>query len=135
MQFLNNLAIGTRSLIAFGLMIVLTCTLGLSSFMLIRSTNQSTVEIGGNWLPGMKTADDMKFLNAQIRAAVARTIIADSGPNLEKGFNDVKVRRAKRVELMDHYEKDLIGDKEDRANFDALKAAIANQAKVVDGIL
>ena len=135
MSALTNLSIKTRSMIAFGLMIALTCALGLASFTLIRSTNHATLDLGTTWLPSVKFAGDLKYLNAQIRTGLSRGLISTAPEARAGAFADVQARRKTRAEMLDHYEKDLAVDATDKANVAKVRAAFADQAKVVDSIM
>lgn len=51
MQWFTSLKIGTKLFIAFGSIIVLTTILGVFSILQMARVNQSTAELGTNWMP------------------------------------------------------------------------------------
>src|SRR5690348_8620681 len=108
MRALTNLSIKTRAMIAFGLMIVLSCALSFASFTLIRDTNQATVDIATNWLPSVALGGDLKGLNAQVRNAAARAVLATKDTDRQNGLDSMKARRVKVTEMIDNYEKTLV---------------------------
>ncbi len=135
MRALNNLSIKTRAMIAFGLMIVLSCALSFASFTLIRATNDATVDIATNWLPSLNVGQEMKFWNAQTRAGTARAILSSTDADRAKGLDSVKTRRAKLQELINHYEKDLVMSDQDRANLGEVRKTVDEYGKVTDSMI
>jgi methyl-accepting chemotaxis protein len=135
MRALNNLSIKTRAMIAFGLMIVLSCALSFASFTLIRATNDATVDIATNWLPSLNVGQEMKFWNAQTRAGTARAILSSNDADRAKGLDSVKTRRAKLQELINHYEKDLVMSDQDRANLAEVRKTVDEYGKITDSLV
>jgi methyl-accepting chemotaxis protein len=134
MTALNNLSIKTRSMIAFGLMIALVIALSCASYVLVGQTNKSTLDIGKNWMPSVRTAGDMKFFNARSRSILSRIMIADKPEARLKGISDLNAVRGELANAMKKYEP-LISNDEDRANLQGIADARKIYADKVDEIV
>ena len=67
MKWFYNLKIATKLKLAFATVLALTCLLGAMAFVQISKVNQSTTEMATNWLPSVRSAQEMKAGIARLR--------------------------------------------------------------------
>ena len=78
MKWLSNLGIATKLYMAFGLVLMLTCLMGLFSIGQLASVNQTAVEINDNWLKSVQLTSEIdgeftKFRTMELQHAAAKT--------------------------------------------------------------
>jgi len=124
MSRLINLSIKRRALIAFGLMIALFIGVSAASYILVGRTHDATQRIAKNWLPSIKMAGEIKYLNARTRTTLARAILAPSADLRAKGLADMEGVQKSLAAQIDTYEKQ-VSSAEERNILDGVKAARA----------
>jgi methyl-accepting chemotaxis protein len=67
MKWFNNLKIGRKLAIGFGVIGIMMIGLGIFSVVQLSKVNGSTVDIATNWLPSVKVLGEMRFITSEIR--------------------------------------------------------------------
>lgn len=76
MGWFNNLKIGKKLGLGFGIVEVLMVALGMFSILQLSKVNNSTVDIATNWLPSVRTLGELKFDTAGLRRDTLNYIVA-----------------------------------------------------------
>ncbi|HEY6768470.1 MAG TPA: MCP four helix bundle domain-containing protein, partial [Candidatus Sulfotelmatobacter sp.] len=67
MRWFNNLKIGKKLGLGFGIIELLTVILGIFSLAHLSKVNANTVDIATHWLPSIKVLGDMRSITSDIR--------------------------------------------------------------------
>lgn len=78
MKWFYNLRIANKLVISFVGVLLLTATLGLFSIVQLGRVSQSTADISGTWMPGMRAALQIKAALSRIRASELQHILSDN---------------------------------------------------------
>ena len=111
---MNNLKVGTRIAAGFAAVVVIAITLGLFAYSRIGVIHENATNVTDNSLPSVHL---MGQLNANIHATYAlllRHAIATNREEMEGIDQEIQNLRAHNSELIDHYNKDLISNDQDR---------------------
>jgi methyl-accepting chemotaxis protein len=76
MSWFNNMKIGKKLGLAFGIVELLMIGLGVFSIMQLSKVNANTVEIATNWLPSVKAIEELRLETANYRRNTLNFIIA-----------------------------------------------------------
>jgi methyl-accepting chemotaxis protein len=76
MNWFSNMKIGRKLGLGFGIIEILMIGLGVFSIVQLSKVNGSTVEIATNWLPSVKTVEELRFESATFRRDSLNYIIA-----------------------------------------------------------
>jgi methyl-accepting chemotaxis protein len=89
MGWFNNLKIGKKLGLGFGIVEVLMVALGMFSILQLSKVNNSTVDIATNWLPSVRTLGELKFDTAGLRRDTLNYIVAtDKRQHYEEKLKD-----------------------------------------------
>ncbi|WP_332856428.1 methyl-accepting chemotaxis protein [Duganella sp. S19_KUP01_CR8] len=75
MQWFYDLKIGKKLIVAFGVVIALTCCLGLFSLSQLAKVNQSSTDIATNWMPAVRYLGQMQASLSRYRISEATHIL------------------------------------------------------------
>src|SRR5579872_951738 len=99
MSLFNNLRISKKLIIGFGSVMFLTVALGIFSITQIAKVNDSAVEIGTNWMVGVRTLGQLHVDIGAFRRFELNHIMASSDA-------DVKNFEARMDETLQQFKKD-----------------------------
>jgi methyl-accepting chemotaxis protein len=89
MGWFNNMKIGKKLGLGFGIVEVLMVALGMFSILQLSKVNNSTVDIATNWLPSVRTLGELKFDTAGLRRDTLNYIVAtDKRQHYEEKLKD-----------------------------------------------
>ncbi|MDO7787799.1 methyl-accepting chemotaxis protein [Desulforamulus aquiferis] len=94
-----NLTVKHRLFLAFGLLIIITLSLGLYANFTLQVVNDKSLEITSTWLPGVELAGDIETLVADIRINEFRHIAATR----EKDINEMEELIANNKQEIENY--------------------------------
>jgi len=117
MKWFNNLRISGKILTAVFAVLTLMTGLGIFSIVQLSRVNNSTVDIGSNWLPSVKALGKVSNLVGEFRRSEMQHILADSKENqvaYEKRMDQELVELDKRTK---EYEN-LISSPEEKKVFE-----------------
>ena len=78
MDWLRNLNIGRKLLLAFGSVVVLTIILGLFAWRGLSALNDASGELSNRWLSNVQTANEMRSLASDYRQQGFRRLMRAS---------------------------------------------------------
>lgn len=77
MNWFYNRRIATKLLLAFACVLLLTGGLGIFSIVQLHKVNQAATELATNWLPSIRSLNDMKVALSRVRANQAQLALYD----------------------------------------------------------
>ena len=133
MDWLRNLKIAPKLLLAFGVVVVLIIVLAVSAFRGLGSLNSATTEITMVWMVELGTAQDLKSEAAAYRLQNFRLVLRTSAEAKEAAITEIADHQFNFEELLVSLDATSKQD-EDKAKVAAIKAAwdayVAHTAEV-----
>ncbi|QHI96581.1 HAMP domain-containing protein [Xylophilus rhododendri] len=135
MQFLQNIKIGTRLALAFGILILMLTLLGLTGIYQVRETNDYASDLGQSWLPRVRKLADISNELGADRRTVLRHIIERS-PDAKKEAEALIAKRHQQVlpKMLKEYEAMITSQKE-RETFAVFTTQLDRYHKLADDTL
>jgi len=134
MQWINNLKVATRLGGAFGMILVLTAALGVSSIFQLNRVNQTSTELETNWLPSTRIAGDINTATSDFRVAELQHVLSVDEAEMTRYEKELAEIKRNLEASIASYEK-LISTAEEQRIFDGFKTSwaeyLAEHAKVV----
>ena len=118
--WMNRLRIGTRLALAFSVLLALAAALGLFAIAQLQVVRQSSTEISGRWMAGVRLSSQINTDASDFRIAEAKHLLAadaDERAQFEREMNAVAAALAAHA---GEYEA-LLRTPEDRKLYDAFK--------------
>ena len=118
--WMNRLRIGTRLALAFSVLLALAAALGLFAIAQLQVVRQSSTEISGRWMAGVRLSSQINTDASDFRIAEAKHLLAadaDERTQFEREMNAVAAALAAHA---GEYEA-LLRTPEDRKLYDAFK--------------
>ncbi|WP_433693022.1 methyl-accepting chemotaxis protein [Herbaspirillum seropedicae] len=106
MNWFYNRRIATKLLLAFACVLLLTGGLGIFSIVQLHKVNQSATELATNWLPSIRSLNDMKVALSRVRANQAQLALYEGD---EKQSGAVIGLMNKNLEALAAARKQYIG--------------------------
>ena len=97
----------------------------------LSSTNRETEDISGNWLPSIKVAAGIQTYVVRIRASEARIAMSDSAEAFDSGMTVYSDLEKKTLDLIGHYQHDLVVNPADREAIQALADEVSRYRESV----
>ena len=135
MQSFGNWSIRSKAMVIPGLLAILVLLLGASSFLLLSSTNDATLKVGGNWMPSQRVAGEIETMVARRRLIAVRIALADTPEALDVGLKLDGPARQRLSGLLTRYKTDLIANDADRAALEALSREVEKQDALDDQVI
>ena len=117
MKLFYDLKISAKLFVGFITLLLLTCFLGVFSIYQLAQVNQTTTDLGTNWLPSVDAAMGIKERISRIRSQEAQVVSAESPEEADKYAGRVKEAVAGLREYEKKYQV-LISLPEEKAEFD-----------------
>lgn len=133
MDWLRNLKIAPKLLLAFGVVVVLIIVLAVSAFRGLGTLNDATTEITKRWMVELTTAQDLKSEAAAYRLQNFRLVLRTSAEAKEAARGEIESHKSNFEKLLLALDATSVTD-EDKAKTAAIKAAweayVANTGEV-----
>ncbi|GAB3732279.1 methyl-accepting chemotaxis protein [Silanimonas algicola] len=134
MDWLRNLKIAPKLLLAFGVVVVLIIVLAVGAFRGLSSLNDATTEITQRWMVELATAQDLKSEAAAYRLQNFRLVLRTSEEAKESARGEIANHELNFEDLLLSLDATAVTD-DDKAKTAAIKAAweayVANTGEVV----
>ncbi len=134
MDWLRNLKIAPKLLLAFGVVVVLIIVLALGAFRGLGTLNDATTEITQRWMVELATAQDLKSEAAAYRLQNFRLVLRTSAEAKEAARGEIANHQLNFEDLLLSLEATAVSE-DDKAKTAAIKAAweayVANTGEVV----
>ncbi|NDY93081.1 methyl-accepting chemotaxis protein [Ideonella livida] len=121
MNWLNHLRLRTRLYLAFGLLLALTCGIGLLAERKMAALNEASTEITANWLPSVTQISSMNTQTSDIRVAVLQHIASTDDASMTRYEKDIEKLQSDLAKAAKIYEP-LISSAEERARWDQFQS-------------
>ncbi|HVN48536.1 MAG TPA: methyl-accepting chemotaxis protein [Bacteroidota bacterium] len=121
MQWFYNLKIRTKLFITFGIILMLTASLGLFSIRKLSTVNNGTIDIATNWLPSVKVLSDINYMFARLRVSQFQILLSNTQQEIQKYENDVEERLGTIRKYQKIYEP-LISSHEESSGYEKYKS-------------
>ncbi len=125
MQWFYDLRIGKKLIVAFGVVIALTCCLGLFSLSQLARVNQASTDIATNWLPAVRYLGQMQTSLSRYRIAEATHILLTE----EAEMNGTDKSMATRLETLRKQQASyaaLVSEPEEQRLYGALQQSLGD---------
>ena len=109
---MKNLKISTRLYGAFALLIVLLLVLAGTAAFQLSTLNAATVEIANDWLPSVRTVNEMHSQVLRLRLSITSHVQSTDPAVMEAIDKQVAADRAQLAKLRANYEKLISSDRE-----------------------
>jgi methyl-accepting chemotaxis protein len=133
MDWLRNLKIAPKLLLAFGVVVVLIIVLAVSAFRGLGTLNDATTEITQRWMVELTTAQDLKSEASAYRLQNFSLVLRTSEEAKESARGEIENHKFNFEDLLLSLETTSVTD-EDKAKVAAIKAAweayVANTGEV-----
>ena len=133
MDWLRNLKIAPKLLLAFGVVVVLIIVLAVSAFRGLGTLNDATTEITKRWMVELTTAQDLKSEAAAYRLQNFRLVLRTSAEAKEAARGEIESHKSNFEKLLLALDATSVTD-DDKAKTAAIKAAweayVANTGEV-----
>nr|WP_198983636.1 methyl-accepting chemotaxis protein [Herbaspirillum sp. ASV7] len=106
MNWFYNRRIATKLLLAFACVLLLTGVLGIFSLVQLHKVNQAATELATNWLPSIRSLNDMKVALSRVRANQAQLALYEGD---EKRSGAVIGLMNKNLEALAEARKQYVG--------------------------
>jgi methyl-accepting chemotaxis protein len=123
MKWFQNLKIGKKLAVGFGMVLVLMVALGIVSLSRMSKLNGSTVDIATNWLPSVRILGEMASDVADVRRLELRHILSTDKSSMDKSEADMEEHVRELTKDEKAYEK-LISSDEERHIYETYHNAI-----------
>ncbi len=130
MKILGDWTIRSKSVVILGGLTGLVLLLGMLSYLLLSATNRETEDLGRNWMPSMRVAASIQTYVVRMRASEARIAMADSADAFATGMKIYSDLEKTEIELIAHYQHDLVDNDEDRAAIQEIADAVGRYRAV-----
>jgi methyl-accepting chemotaxis protein len=120
MSWFNNLRIGKKLALGFGVVEVLMVVLAVFAILQLSKVNDSTVDIATNWLPSVKILGEMRLINMTSRRFELKALLQED----KKGEEEAEASFEKQVELRAEKEKlyePMVNSPEEHKLFDTFR--------------
>ena len=132
MTWFTNLKIAKKLGLGFGLVLALMAALGILAIVELASLNNSTVQLGTNWMPSIRHVGELRFDSAKFRRYELNYIITSDKAKAEAKLDETAGLIAEDERK---YELEISSD-EERKLYEGYKAAwdkyLANQKQVLE---
>jgi PAS domain S-box-containing protein len=108
----QNLKVGAKLQLSFGVVLLLTAVLAVFSIVRLSDLSANATEITGDWLPSIDHLSNLNSVVSDVRIAEMRAIAADTPEEAERYIKDAEEDIAEIRQEMAVYEKLLSNDKE-----------------------
>ncbi|MGB9982490.1 MULTISPECIES: methyl-accepting chemotaxis protein [unclassified Herbaspirillum] len=99
MNWFYNRRIATKLLLAFACLLVLTGALGGFAVLQINQVNQATGELASNWLPSIRSLNDLKVALSRLRANEAQMALYDDDAAQRKAIVSIMNKNLETLAL------------------------------------
>jgi methyl-accepting chemotaxis protein len=121
---LKNWSIQLRSSLAFGTLLALFVFLGGISYLQMAALQANVVDQGENWLPATRALGQMEYFVTRARVTIASDGLNPKTPrDQEEGINRLN-RYMEKYEKNAQFYESTIGDPEERAKYELIKASL-----------
>ena len=121
---LNNLPIGKRLALGFGLLLALCCAVsGMASFQMSRLADNARYYVV-NLVPSYEAEHEISLGLGDIRRFEYRHVLSNTKEDMDKMESKISESRRKIGEAVDRYAKDLVSDDKDRQLLEAARTAL-----------
>ncbi len=136
MSTLRQLSIGGRLAAAFALTCLLVLITGVAGLMMMRSMNDNTEEIAGNWLPSVQLLSQIdSTVNTERRVLMRHILEVDASSKQKQADRLAEIRSKTLPELLTRYEA-LISSEEERALYKDFRSKLtayhATEEKLIE---
>ena len=135
MHLFENFKIGTKLLIAFGSLLLLTTVLGVFAIYQMERVNQGAVELGTSWMPSTNRLADMERNILNFRRKEFQHILANDKETKDK-FEKQMDEELKGFNAADAAYRKLITSTEEQKLYDEIKKTsglfLAEHGKLID---
>jgi methyl-accepting chemotaxis protein len=123
MKWFYNLRIANKLILSFLVVLALTSALGIFAIAQIARVNQASADIATNWMPGMRSALEMKASLSRFRVSELRHLQSTAEADLDNYEKNMQTQ----LTLFRKYQKDyaaVISEPEERTAYALLETAL-----------
>ncbi len=124
MEVLNRWRIGPRLVAGFGLVLSLLCAMGAVALVEISTLAGVSDYYAENLVPSFETEHQLSMALSAIRRFESQHIMAKSAAHMDEMEQRIGEQQKLTAQALEHYEKVLLSDDEDRRLLGAVRAAI-----------
>ncbi|WP_114812980.1 methyl-accepting chemotaxis protein [Paraburkholderia kururiensis] len=134
MKLLNNLGIGARLTMGFGILLALLLAMGGVASLQVSNVYRGTQALAEDWLPSVQTLGDIRAAANGVRRATLRSLLESEAAhkNAQRQAHDEQLTLL-RTELV-QYEK-MVSSPEEQRLFEAIKQSLADYLTMDDTLL
>ncbi|MFZ6843292.1 methyl-accepting chemotaxis protein [Undibacterium sp. RuTC16W] len=125
MKLFYDLRISAKLFVGFIILLLLTCFLGVFSIYQLAQVNQTTTDLGTNWMPSVDAAMGIKERVSRIRSQEAQVVSAESPEEADKYAGRVKEAVVGLKENEKKYQA-LISSPQEKVEFDEYLKLMGN---------
>lgn len=127
---LRSLNIALRASLCFTLITLLVVGLGLFSYLQMGNLRNAEQAIETNWLPSIRTSDDIQVALLELRLAATRLLSSRNSDERASTTQQINKARATLAERINYYRANLISSEAERTLFNDASALMT---RYVDG--
>jgi len=130
----DTMKLSTRLAAGFGLLLVLLATVaGMASWQM-HSLAGNTEAFAGDIVPSLQTQHTISLSLASMRRWELRHVLSDSNAEMDTIEGEIAKERQTLLGALDHFEKDLVSDDEDKRHLQATRTALNAYLASMDGL-
>lgn len=126
MNALSNLKISKKLLIAFGTLLVFNVFASVFAIVEMREINETSTVMAENWMPGIKTINEVNSSSNVIRISGLAHIMSTDDAAMEMYETRIEARKKQQEEEMKRYDA-LVSSEDERQKWEQAKTLIAQK--------
>ncbi len=123
MKWFYDLKIAQKLIFSFTVILLLVGALGVFAIVQLNSVNQASSDIAQNWLPSIRTINDIKLDLSRTRSLELQYVVSETSDTAQKAENSAKNYLKDLTEKLKLYET-LISEEEEKATYPEISKLI-----------